>query len=94
MSAANRNLSMSSKMLSPEKIAELEDSLQARFSKKHFLTPQLRSFASKYIEFLFRREVSLRAFVLRYAQPFLVKEKRTINWSLYLQGLELLCEKC
>jgi hypothetical protein len=41
MSAANRNLSMSSKMLSPEKIAELEESLQARFSKKLFLTPQL-----------------------------------------------------
>jgi hypothetical protein len=39
-----------------------------------------RSFASKYLEFLFLAQ--------SFAQPFLAKLKWPANWALYLQGLK------
>jgi len=42
-----------------------------------------QSFASKSYEFIFMTRSFASRFFLRYAQPFLAKNKRTINWPLY-----------
>ena len=46
-----------------------------------------RSFASKYYWFLFLTRSFASRLLLRFAQPFIVTFKWTINWSLSPQGL-------
>ena len=74
--------------------SKLSTSFSLKLTQRSEAKSAKRSFASKYLKFLFLTRSFASRFQLHFAQPILAKLKLTINWSPSPQGLTVSnCEK-